>query len=72
VTKLEVGLKVPSLRSDEIANCLVKATTSTLMIEKAKRVGQLIRSESGVDNAVAAIQYNIVRAVSDRKTMTYQ
>ena len=42
------------------------------MIEKAKRVGQLIRSESGVDNAVAAIQFNIVRAAADRKTMTYQ
>jgi len=72
VTKLEVGLKVPSLRSDDIAQCLHKATTSTLMIEKAKRVGELIRSENGVDNAVAAIQFNIVRAVSDRKKMTYQ
>lgn len=72
VTKLEVGLKVPSLRSDEIAQCLVKATSNTLMIEKARRVGQLIRSESGVDNAVAAIQYNIVRAAADRKKMTYQ
>lgn len=72
VTKLEVGMKVPSLRSDEIAQCLTKATSNTLMIEKAKRVGQLIRSENGVDNAVAAIQFNIVRAAADRKKMTYQ
>jgi sterol 3beta-glucosyltransferase len=42
------------------------------MIEKAKRVGQLIRSENGVDNAVAAIQFNIIRAAADRKKMTYQ
>lgn len=72
MTKLEVGLKVPSLRSDEIAHCLIKATSSTLMIEKAKRVGQLIRSEHGVDNAVAAIQFNIVRAAADRRKMSYQ
>jgi hypothetical protein len=42
------------------------------MIEEAKRLGELIRSENGVDNAVAAIQFNIVRAVSDRRKMTYQ
>jgi sterol 3beta-glucosyltransferase len=72
VTKLGVGLKVPSLRSDDIARCLHKATTSMSMIEEAKRLGELIRSENGVDNAVAAIQFNIVRAVSDRRKMTYQ
>jgi sterol 3beta-glucosyltransferase len=69
VAKLEVGLKVGSLRSDDIAAALTKATTDKVMIEKAARVGIKIRSESGVDNALQAIHYNIVRAASDRTKM---
>lgn len=66
MTKLEVGLRVSSLRSDEVAEALKKATSSKVMIEKAARVGQRIRSEDGVGNALQAIHLYITRASSDR------
>ncbi|WVQ82114.1 hypothetical protein IAT38_004242 [Cryptococcus sp. DSM 104549] len=69
VTRLGVGLKVPSLRSDDIASALVKATTDRVMIEKAARIGERIRAENGVEKAVQAIQHNITRAASDRRKM---
>lgn len=71
VTKLEVGLKLSSLRSDEIAAALKKATTDRVMIEKASRIGIKIRSENGVETAVQAIQFNIIRASSDRTKMQW-
>ena len=71
MSKLEVGLKVSSLRSDDIAEALTKATTSKLMIEKAARVGDRIRSENGVDNALQAKHYNIIRAGNDRKKLSW-
>nr|ODN91658.1 hypothetical protein L204_05646 [Cryptococcus depauperatus CBS 7855] len=67
VTKLGVGLRIPSLRSDDIAAALIKATSDTTMIEKASRLGEKIRSEDGVDTAARAITYNISRAASDRR-----
>lgn len=66
VTKLEVGMKVASLHSSDIADALKKATTSQVMIEKAARIGERIRSESGVDAAVQTIHYQIIRAARDR------
>ncbi|WVR07540.1 hypothetical protein IAU60_004582 [Kwoniella sp. DSM 27419] len=71
VTKLGVGLKVPSLRSDDLASALIKATTDRVMIEKAARIGEKIRSESGVDNALQAIHDNVVRAGSDRRNLRW-
>jgi sterol 3beta-glucosyltransferase len=71
VTKLEVGIKITSLRSDEIAAALVRATTDSVMIEKAARVGERIRAENGVDNAVRAIQENILRAGNDRTKLQW-
>ncbi|WVR00064.1 hypothetical protein IAU59_007206 [Kwoniella sp. CBS 9459] len=71
VTKLGVGLKVASLRADDIASALIKATTDTTMIEKASRIGERIRSENGVDNAIQAIQYNLSRAASDRRSLKW-
>lgn len=65
VTKLGVGHKLASMRSDEIASALKKATTDRVMVEKASRMGQRIRSESGVDVAVNTIHYNIIRALRD-------
>lgn len=62
---------MPSLRSDDIADALHLATTNQVMIEKAARVGERIRKENGVDNALNAIHYNIVRAASDRKKMQW-
>ncbi|OXC68989.1 hypothetical protein AYX13_02600 [Cryptococcus neoformans] len=69
VSKLGVGLKVPSLRSDDVASALIKATSDRVMIEKAARIGERIRSENGVANAVSAISYNISRAASNRRTV---
>ncbi|CAK9780636.1 hypothetical protein CC85DRAFT_329264 [Cutaneotrichosporon oleaginosum] len=72
VAKLGVGAKVSSLRSDDIADALTKATTSRVMVEKAARIGERIRAESGVDAAVQAIHYNIVRAARDRRRLRKQ
>lgn len=69
VTKLGVGAKVSSLRSDDVADALIKATTSRVMLEKASRIGDKIRAESGVETAVQAIHYNIGRAARDRKRL---
>ncbi|WVQ68322.1 uncharacterized protein L199_006529 [Kwoniella botswanensis] len=71
VTKLGVGLKVASLRSDDIANALIKATTDVVMIEKAARIGEKIRSESGVDQALQAIHHNLIRAGMDRRNLKW-
>ncbi|KIR31721.1 sterol 3beta-glucosyltransferase [Cryptococcus deuterogattii MMRL2647] len=68
VSKLGVGLKVPSLRPDDVASALIKATSDRVMIEKAARIGERIRSENGVATAISAISYNISRAASDRRT----
>ncbi|ORY35482.1 hypothetical protein BCR39DRAFT_461494 [Naematelia encephala] len=71
VTKLEVGLKVSSLRSDEVADALRKATSDRVMIEKAARIGERIRAENGVENAVQAITFNVIRAGGDRTKMRW-
>jgi len=69
VAKLEAGLKVASLRADDIAHALIKATTDKVMLEKAARIGARIRAENGVENALQAIHFNIGRAASDRTKM---
>ncbi|ODN87445.1 hypothetical protein L198_07072 [Cryptococcus wingfieldii CBS 7118] len=71
VTKLGVGLKVASLHADDIASALTKATSDKVMIEKAARIGERIRSENGVDTAVKAISDNIIRAGGDRRKMQW-
>ncbi|WRT68465.1 uncharacterized protein IL334_005441 [Kwoniella shivajii] len=63
--------KVSSLRSEEVANALIKATTDTVMIEKAAMIGQKIRSENGVDQALQAIQHNVIRAGLDRRQLKW-
>jgi sterol 3beta-glucosyltransferase len=42
------------------------------MIEKAARIGERIRAESGVDAAIQAIHYNIIRAARDRRRLRKQ
>ena len=69
VAKLGAGIKVSSLRADDIAEALVVGTTNKVMIEKAARIGSRIRKENGVDLAVRAIQFNILRAGGDRRKM---
>ncbi|BEI98763.1 hypothetical protein CcaverHIS631_0310620 [Cutaneotrichosporon cavernicola] len=71
VTNLGVGAKVSSLRSDDIADAFTK-TSNRIMIEKAARIGERIRGESGVDAAVQAIHYNIIRAARDRRRLRKQ
>jgi sterol 3beta-glucosyltransferase len=69
VAKLGAGTRVSSLRADDIADALRKATTSTVMIEKAARIGERIRGESGVDVAVQTINFNLVRAAKNRSKL---
>ena len=71
VTKLGAGLKIGSLRSDEIAEALTQATTDRTMIEKAAEVGHRIRTENGVQNALEYITFNIIRAGQDRTKMQW-
>lgn len=71
VSNLGVGARVSSLRSDDIADALIK-TSNRIMIEKAARIGERIRSESGVDAAMQAIHLNIIRAARDRRRLRKQ
>ncbi|KAL0578624.1 hypothetical protein V5O48_003367 [Marasmius crinis-equi] len=77
VQKLGAGLKVPSLRVNDLAEALTKATTNTVMREKALAVGERIRAEDGVHNAINTIytylnhasqDRNLVRKISQRAT----
>ena len=60
-----------SLGCDDVSEALTRATTSKVMIEKAARVGERIRSENGVENALQAIHHNIVRAGNDRSKLSW-
>ena len=71
VTKLGVGLKATSFRASDMAAALKKVTTDSVMREKAARVGRAIRREDGVENALEAIHFNIVRAAADRCSLRF-
>jgi sterol 3beta-glucosyltransferase len=62
VQKLGAGVRVPSLSSSDLAECLTKATTDVVMKEKAAGVGERIRLEDGVGKAIDAIYTYIPRA----------
>ncbi|KAJ3788352.1 glycosyltransferase family 1 protein [Lentinula aff. detonsa] len=66
VQKLGAGMKVSSLRVNELADALTKATTSRIMKEKAMLVGEKIRAENGVRTAIRTIYTYIPRASRDR------
>ncbi|KAI0317501.1 hypothetical protein OF83DRAFT_1058536 [Amylostereum chailletii] len=66
VQKLGAGLKVSSLRSNEFADALIKATTDRVMKEKAASIGQRIREEDGVRTAIEAIYTWLPRAGKNR------
>jgi hypothetical protein len=53
VTHLGVGVKVGSLDVDEMAEALHTATRDTVMIERAAMLGEKIRGENGVQNAIS-------------------
>lgn len=59
---LQAGIKLNSLTSTELSEALIKATTDTLMKETAARVGEKIRSEDGVGEAISFLYSYIERA----------
>ncbi|KAK0221931.1 glycosyltransferase family 1 protein [Armillaria fumosa] len=69
VQKLGAGLRVPSLRVNDLAEALTKATTSRIMKEKAAGVGEKIRSEDGVKTAIHNIYTYLPRASREQKTL---
>ncbi|TFY83846.1 hypothetical protein EWM64_g158, partial [Hericium alpestre] len=69
VQKLGAGLKVSSLRVNELSEALTRATTDRIMKEKAAVVGERIRRETGVQNAIQAIYTYMPRAARDRTTI---
>ncbi|KZT51272.1 glycosyltransferase family 1 protein [Calocera cornea HHB12733] len=70
VQKLGAGLRINSLKSDALAEALVKATTDRVMKEKASQVGEKIRAEHGVDRAIDAIYTYLPRAAHDRTKLS--
>ncbi|KAF8740502.1 Glycosyltransferase family 28 N-terminal domain, partial [Rhizoctonia solani] len=69
VTKLGAGLRVSSLSSSDLADALRRAVSDRIMKEKAAAVGEKIRSENGVANAIRAIYTYLPRAAQDRTTL---
>ncbi|KAE9404059.1 UDP-Glycosyltransferase/glycogen phosphorylase [Gymnopus androsaceus JB14] len=70
IQKLGAGLKVSSLRVNELADALTKATTNRIMKEKAAGVGERIRSEDGVRTAIRTLYTYLPRASRDRTLLT--
>ncbi|KAI0284044.1 hypothetical protein BGY98DRAFT_950161 [Russula aff. rugulosa BPL654] len=71
VQKLGAGIKLNSLHSKEVAQALKKATSDRVMKEKAANVGERIRHEDGVRNAINTIYTYLPRAGRDRKTIDH-
>ncbi|KAJ1305985.1 hypothetical protein OPQ81_010700 [Rhizoctonia solani] len=69
VMKLGAGLRVSSLSSSDLADSLKRAVSDRVMKEKAAAVGEKIRSENGVANAIRAIYTYLPRAAQDRTTL---
>ncbi|KAG6891346.1 hypothetical protein C0992_008461 [Termitomyces sp. T32_za158] len=69
VNRLGAGLRVSSLRVSDLAHALTKATTSSVMKEKAAAVGEKIRSEDGVRTAIHTIYTYLPRAARDRTSL---
>lgn len=70
VDKLGAGLKVNTLDVDDLAASLAKAAKDRVMVEKAQRIGEAIRSERGVDNAIKFINTNLVLSKRKRPAMS--
>ncbi len=47
------GIRVNSLSSDDLAEALSTAVTDKVMQERAAKIGEKIRAENGVANAIA-------------------
>uniref|UniRef100_V5GF98 Sterol 3-beta-glucosyltransferase n=1 Tax=Kalmanozyma brasiliensis (strain GHG001) TaxID=1365824 RepID=V5GF98_KALBG len=70
IESLGVGSCVRQLTADGLAAALVMATTNTKQIERARKLGEQIRSEDGVANAVKAIYRDLDYARSRVKRDT--
>ncbi|KAG8929000.1 hypothetical protein FRC02_006128 [Tulasnella sp. 418] len=62
VQKLGAGLRVQSLASSDLAHALKKATSDRVIKEKAHAVGEKIRSEDGVRDAIHTLYQYLDRA----------
>ena len=56
VHKLGAGMRVASLHTNDLVTALKKAVESRIMVEKASQVGERIRSEHGVENAIGFVR----------------
>ena len=70
VEDLGVGLSVPELAEEPLANALQRATTDKEMHEKARRLGESLRNEDGVGKAVRALFSDLPYARSLIKSST--
>jgi len=69
VHKLGAGMKVPSLRVSDLSNALIRATTDRIMKEKAVMVGEKIRAEDGVREAIRFMYVYLSRAVRNSNSL---
>ena len=70
VEDLGVGLNVPELAEEPLANALQRAATDKEMHEKARRLGESLRNEDGVGKAVRALFSDLPYARSLIKSST--
>ncbi|SNX85601.1 probable UDP-glucose:sterol glucosyltransferase [Melanopsichium pennsylvanicum] len=70
IESLGVGSCVRRLTADNLAEALVKATSNVKQIEKARKLGEQIRGEDGLGNAVKAIYRDLdyARSLVKRNT----
>ncbi|KAJ1045267.1 hypothetical protein NDA10_005804 [Ustilago hordei] len=70
IESLGVGSCVRKLTADGLAEALIKATSDGKQIERARNLGEQIRSEDGIGNAVKAIYRDLDYARSQVKRGT--
>lgn len=70
IESLGVGSCVRQLTADNLAAALITATTNTKQIERARKLGEQIRSEDGIGNAIKAIYRDLDYARSRVKRDT--
>lgn len=70
IESLGVGSCVRKLTADTLAAALITATTNAKQIERARKLGEQIRSEDGIGNAVKAIYRDLDYARSRVKRNT--
>lgn len=69
VEVLGVGSSIRKLTKDHLTEALKTATQDVKQIDKAKLLGDEIRAENGVNNAVQAIYRDLVRRPLPRRSL---